>query len=103
MVYARNYIPHSVVEVGNRYERTTGADLFAKVVDLVHQPVEALLPLIVDQAKRTAKDLIQTSNSHNLKEGKALFVGLVSIVIHLNTRIQSPLLLTEVVDLYKTL
>jgi hypothetical protein len=57
-VYIRNYIPYSAVEVSNRYERTTSADLLVQFIDLVHQLVEALLPLIVDQAKRIAKDLI---------------------------------------------
>jgi hypothetical protein len=76
-----NRIPHRLVEVGDSNGWRLRANLLPYSVDRIHEPVKALLPLMVDEAECAAENLAHTVNGHDLEEGEAFVVGSVGVVI----------------------
>lgn len=102
-VDAGDCVPHRCVEIGDSNEGRTRTNLLTQDIDLIHQLVEALLPFVVGEAERAAEDLTKTTNTDSLEERETFVVRFVGIVIHLDPRIQSPLVLAEVIGPYKAL
>jgi hypothetical protein len=89
---AGNSIPHRLVVVGDSDLRGIGANFYLPGVDLIHEPVEALLTFVVDEAERTTKKLPQIINANYLEERKPLIVRIIRIVVHLHPVVHLPLL-----------